>query len=422
MKRRSTVITRQPQGDRLSAPPSGREPRAPASTLDEAFSRTARRHPRRIAVQDGWNQLTYARTEQQAVRLAAALVRGGVQLGEPLVVHCGDHRQALIAQLGVLKAGAVCVPHTGLAGGLADTVRATGARAVLCSRSTYDRTVRDVPSLALDDPLTWRKIAAAPTEPALPRSVPEGGAHLFLDGSRRELLVEHRAWLCSAADRSRRVGAPTATVAIGQEPMSRVALAAMWWAFGSGATLHTAPWQHDPRWPLSGARDSVAVLPSDAYDPRSGSTRDQDGPRAVVLIGAPCSRDLAARHFEARPRTRLWSEFAPTDGSLPWTAREIHARDTARPYEPGAGSPVPPIRLRITGPHGESLPRGAVGEIVGTGPSCLPEDVQDSGWRGRWASDHTLDITGRPPPHLSAPYPSPARTVPSDGIPPTKAV
>ncbi|MFG2292987.1 AMP-binding protein [Streptomyces sp. NPDC048603] len=414
------MITQQPAVRRNSRPAGVPEQERPALTLDQVFSRIARSHPARVAVQEGRHRLTYDRAERQAVRLASALARGGVQLGDPLIVHCGNHRQALVAQLAVLKAGAVCVPPPDRPGGLAALAGATGARAVLCSRATYDRAVRGIPSLALDDLLTWRKISAAPEEPALPRSSPEGGAYLLPDGDRRVArLVDHRSWLRSAADRSRRVVSPAGTVTTGREPMSRVALAATWWAVSSGATLHTAPWDpDDDLWPLTGSWDSAAILtpgdyaalqdagPASRPGPRSGvgtttgtgrAARAGSGCGTVVLIGEPCSRELAARHFAARPGTRLWSEFAPTDGALPWTAHEITARDARSPYEPGAGNPVPPVRLRIAGPGGETLPRGAHGEIVAMGPPWFPEDVQYSGWHGCWTPDHTLEITARPP-------------------------
>ncbi|WP_409473588.1 AMP-binding protein [Streptomyces sp. HC307] len=396
-----TTQQRKRQGRTL--PPGHGQPPA-ALTLDQVFAHTAHRHPSRVAIQDGWHRLTYAQAERQAVRLASALVLGGVQLGDPLVVHCENHRQALVAQLAVLKAGGVCVPTLSGPGGTAAAARDTGARAVLCSRSTYDRDVRGVPSLALDDPATWRKIASVPVEQALPRSSAEGGAHLLLDHRGPDRLIDHRSWLRSAADRSRRAGVPGGTVTIDQEPMSRPALAAMWWAFSCGTMLHTAPWSPDPEWPLMGAEDSVTVLTPDEYvrhldscppsGRRAGGTAV--GPGTVVLIGGPCTRELVSRHFAARPGTRLWSEFAPTDGAVPWTAHELFARDGGRPHEPGAGSPVPPVRLRVTGAGGETLPQGAVGAIVAIGPPWWPEDVQYSGWQGCWTPDHTLDITGGP--------------------------
>ncbi|WP_428936103.1 AMP-binding protein [Streptomyces sp. ACT015] len=441
------MTTRQQTRPAARAHPPGR-PTAP--TLDDVFAHTADRHPSRVAIQDGWHRLTYGRAEHRAATLASALVLGGVQLGDPLVVDCENHRQALVAQLAVLKAGGVCVAPLEGPGGAARAARRTGARALLCSRSTYDPGARGVPSLALDDPATWRKIAAVPPEPALPRSSPEGGAHLLLAADRPDRLIDHRSWLRSAADRSRRCGAPTGAVAVDEDPMSGPALAAMWWAFSHGTTLHTAPWTPDPGWPLDGAGDGVALLTPDAY------ARHLDGPRApapehgeerpsaadrlsaadrpsaadrstarppaadrpatrpaadhappaapatVVLIGRPCPRDLVARHFAVRPHTRLWSEFAPTDGAVPWTAHELLARDAGRAHEPGAGSPVPPVRLSVRGPGGRGLPPGESGAVVAVGPSWFPEDTQDSGWRGRWTPDHTLDITAPP---ATAPVP-----------------
>ncbi|MEV8307268.1 AMP-binding protein [Streptomyces flavidovirens] len=392
--------------------PAAREPGATALTLDQIFEATARRHPTRIAVQDGWNQLTYAQTDRQATRLASALVRGGVQLGDPLIVHCENHRHALVAQLAVLKAGGVCVsaPRTPYRGGLPAAARKSASRAVLCSRSTYDEEVRGIPSLALDDPVTWRKIASAPPEPTLPRSAPEGAAYLLLSGDPTATdhgrLIDHRSWIRSAADRSRRIGVAPQTVAIAEPPMSPAALAAMWWAFSRGATLHTAPWQDDERWPLTGGPDSAAVLTPDAYARHLAETpgvlpsrRSAVDPAAVVLIGGPSSRHIVARHFRTRPGTRLWAEFAPVDGSMPWTAQELFACDANRPYALGVGGPVPPMLLRLLGPAGETLPRERSGELVAIGPSGLLEDVHRSGWYGCWTPENTLDLTGRRRPY-----------------------
>ncbi|MDX3062209.1 MULTISPECIES: AMP-binding protein [Streptomyces] len=410
--RRGTVITH-PSTTSRPAELAGAHPAGGAPTLDQVFSATARRYPTRIAVQDGWNQLTYARTDRQAGRLASALVRGGVQLGDPLIVHCGNHRHALVAQLAVLKAGGVCVPapRTACRGGLPAAARQTMARAVLCSRSTYDEDVRGIPSLALDDPVTWRKIASAPAEPTLPRSTPEGAAYLLpgrgTDVTGDGRLVDHRSWLRSAADRSRRTGGAPPTVTIDEPPLSPVALAATWWACSTGGTLRTAPWQEDGTWPLTGGRESAAVLTPARYarglataapvrgtPPPRGSAA---GPGTVVLIGGPSSRDLVARHFRARPGTRLWAEFAPGGGAVPWTAQELHPHDAYRPYALGVGSPVPPVLLRVVGPGGAPLPHGRSGELVAIGPSGLPEDVHHSGWYGHWTPENTLDVTRRRP-------------------------
>jgi hypothetical protein len=122
-------------------------------------------------------------------------------------------------------------------------------------------------------------------------------------------------------------------------------------------------------------------------------------PAAVVLIGGPSSRDIVARHFHTRPGTRLWAEFAPAEGSVPWTAQELFASDADRPYALGVGGPVPPVLLRVLGPAGESLPRERSGELVAIGPSGLPEDVHRSGWYGYWTSENTLDLTGRRRPY-----------------------
>ncbi|NUR29659.1 MAG: AMP-binding protein, partial [Catenulispora sp.] len=76
-------------------------------TLDAMFARVAARRPDHTAVRVGTGRLTYRGAEQHARQLASLLVLGGVQLGDPVIVACADHRRALVAQLAVLKAGGV---------------------------------------------------------------------------------------------------------------------------------------------------------------------------------------------------------------------------------------------------------------------------------------------------------------------------
>ncbi|WP_199838399.1 AMP-binding protein, partial [Streptomyces scabiei] len=62
-------------------------------TLDALFTRAARRRPDAVAIQDARGELSFAKAELRATQLASVLIHAGVQLGDPVIIHCDDHQQ-----------------------------------------------------------------------------------------------------------------------------------------------------------------------------------------------------------------------------------------------------------------------------------------------------------------------------------------
>jgi non-ribosomal peptide synthetase component F len=390
------------------------QPNAPASrtadrTLDGAFAAAALRRPGAVAVQDEHGPLTYARADAHAGRLGSRLVRGGVQLGDPVIVHCADHRQSLVAQLAVLKAGGVCVPVPPATADsrLAAVAALTGASAVVCSAVTRDRWQR-LPVVVLDDPRTLRLTAAHHLERALPRSAPREAAHLLVSGAGRQVtgqLADHVAWRLALTGRSRAAGTPVRHVFVSGLPGTPHAVSALWWALSCGGTLHTLPAPGAPV-PVA-AQGSVVVSSPEEYAERVAELRMR--PRLVQLLGGAVSGELAARHFAALPATLLRAEFSPDGGSFPWTVRDFTAQDTALDDQV-IGGPAPDVRVRVTDREDHrSLPARHVGELCADGPA-LPFDTVHgpgpaahpavhpallrSGIAVRWRADGLLELAG----------------------------
>ncbi|SHM12693.1 AMP-binding protein [Actinacidiphila paucisporea] len=350
-------------------------------TLDAMFARVAARRPDHTAVRVGSGRLTYRGAEQRARQLASLLVLGGVQLGDPVIVSCVDHRRSLVAQLAVLKAGGVVVPVP--AGtpdaALRDIAALSGARTVLCGqahRAAWKGIQLVVP---MDDPATWQRAEAVRPDDSLPRSSPIDPAYLLLapgtdtvPGPTGE-LIDHRAWQLAAAARIQRVGAAEHGVEIRQPaPCGPVTLAAMWWAVASAGTLYCGP----PEGPLT--RSPVAVLTPQQYDRLL--VPGAAGPRTVVLVGDPCPAELAARHRALLPTSRLWAEFAPAGGALPWTALDLShpgepvATGSGRRRGLNVGGAVAGVRIQILDERGAALP-GGIGEVCAVGPALAFDRV-----------------------------------------------
>lgn len=413
---------------------------APADTLDAVFARTARHSPRAVAVREGPHELTYGRADMRASQLASALIGNGVQLGDPVLIHCPDHRRATVAQLAVLKAGGVCVPvppHTSRED-FRRLARLIGARVVVCGSSAVAGWMEFGRAVVLDEE-TWQRIGAMRVDRSLPRSGPLEGAHLFRtgeDGTGPDAqLTHHRAWLSALAARpGGSVMGPT-TVVAHEPPMGARSLSALWWAFATGGAFHAGLRPDEAAGPHVRRVNTAAVFSADEYAGFldgvagvagvTGVTGVAGGgmrqaPRVVVLMGGPCPPDLAERHFALLPTTRLWCEFTPVGGVLPWAVRRMKpdrtcagAPDTA-PAGPGAavwvnvGRPAPGVRVRVLGPEGLAVSRGGTGELCAAG-DALPcgiirataygpgsvdgSALRHSGRYGRVTEDGTVEVT-----------------------------
>ncbi|MFC8449587.1 AMP-binding protein [Kitasatospora sp. NPDC057223] len=385
-------------------------------TLDAVFTRAAHRRPGAIAVWDDAGRLTYGRAEIRATQLASALVRGGVQLGDPVIVHCDDHPQSVVAQLAVLKSGGVCVPvaHGASAAAAARIAALSGAQAVLCSASGRAVWPGGSPVIVLDDPEVRERLSGVRADPSLPRSGPLDAAYLLVDeeddAGAGGQLVDHLAWQHLLAARLREAGAADGAVAVRQPPTGPRTLSAMWWAFAGGGTLHHRSRDRDLVHGLGWARTTAAVFSPEEYRgvlAALADSPDRVGPRTVVLVGGPCPQDVLDLHFALLPRTSLRAEFTPS-GVMPWTVQEFPAAGATRVAPAGGfGSPVPNVQVEVLDREGCPLPPGRVGEVCATGPSlpfervgAFDADQPDLGllhrsdWLGRWRTDGTLELTG----------------------------
>ncbi|MFI2437514.1 AMP-binding protein [Streptomyces sp. NPDC018693] len=418
MRAAATLAKDGTEGITAAGAPAARRGALPAAqghggTLDGLFSLMARHRDTGVAVQDEGRSITYGAAERRAAQLATALLRTDVQLGDPVLLHCTDQVQFLVAQLAVLKLGAVCVPVP------RDADRATlercadvsGASLVLCGTALRARW--DLPALVLDDPRMWSRISPRRPEASLPHSSRTDAAHLLVehtDGTGH--LVDHRAWLFSLADRTRRIGPPDRAVAVGQQPGAPEALTGAWWAFGAGVTL-TSRRGATPVAPRPTDQETTAVLrPADYATALDGAVRGAPTRlRTVLLVGEPCPAELVQRHFEMLPRTRLLAEFAPLDGAMPWAAVD-HSADGVTSHAPSVvGGAVSRVRITIRDAEGRTLKDGRTGAIWASG-TALPFDrlgtrglptgdlpatgsLAESNYLGRWTEGGALEITGR---------------------------
>lgn len=82
----------------------------PALGIHQLFESQARRAPSAVAAADGRRVLSYAELDDQANRLASRLVGAGIRCGTTVGVCLPHSTELAVGLLGVLKAGAACLP------------------------------------------------------------------------------------------------------------------------------------------------------------------------------------------------------------------------------------------------------------------------------------------------------------------------
>ncbi|MDF2255732.1 AMP-binding protein [Streptantibioticus ferralitis] len=389
----------------------------PAISLDELVARWARQRPNRPAAVAGARTLTYAEADRQATLLASALIRNDVQHGEPVIVRTGDRLGTVIAHVAVLRAGAVCVPLP-VDRDPCEAVQLTRARLALCDTpSAAHRVPPGLRALSMDDLLEDGRTGAGGIDRSLPRSgftdcayaMVRLGEHGRIHGD----LIDHHAWVSATTARISRAGTPAERVLVDGPLCTPTALAGMWWALQSGGTVCLADTvAHGTADRLAQGGFTEALLDPEAY---VRALRLLDGarpPQCVVLTGGPCPPELVARHFGRLPATRLFVEYAPDGGPLPWAAAEVKPGDGEWPDARTGLLPTTNTQLHVVDEEGHPLGPGLVGEVCAdgmalpcdriagpAGPAPLPRfqegdgpAVHRSGRLARWRFDGTLEI------------------------------
>ncbi|MFK3979526.1 amino acid adenylation domain-containing protein [Micromonospora sp. NPDC050397] len=323
------------------------------------------------AVVDSMTSLTYGELDELTRRVATGLRRRGVVEGEPVVVRARLSGWAVVALLGVLRAGARYVPVDAAFPVERQrlTLRQSGAALALVEPGVEPMAGpwRAVDLGALVDSVQaagpgWRGPAAytyfTSGTTGEPKAVTVPTPALAYSTAARLAYYQGRVdgfLLCSSISFDSSVAGIFWTLASGgrlvipsDRPSNLVAVQ-------RAAARHHAT--H-----LLMVPSLYAVLLRSA-DPTCLASLD-----TVVVAGEVCPPALVARHFAVLPDTALHNEYGPTECTVWSTVHRCTAADGATSTVP-IGTPIPgttvSLRSRTTG---EPVPAGEVGEMWIGGP------------------------------------------------------
>ncbi|WP_308298743.1 non-ribosomal peptide synthetase [Streptomyces sp. GESEQ-35] len=404
-------------------------PYADNTTLHQMVQEQAARTPDAPAVLCGVEELTYSELDARANQLAHHLIARGV-CPEQLVPICVERGfDAVVAVLGVLKAGAVYVPlnHEYPVHQLEFMVADVDAPLVITHARLQDR-LGDTSAERLLIDQDWHEIAARPdTDPGVPAG-PESLAHvIFTSGSTgtpKGVMIEHRS-LCRIVDSDVFAGLGPGDVVAQPSNFSWDAFTFECWpALTSGAAMAvmdkevlldagtlkaalrrckvTMMWLTAPllRQHLQDCPDLLAGVTSVFY---GGEAIDR--PVVDALVDGPWAPE------------RLIHGYGPSEATVFTTCYRVD-RNTPRNGQIPIGRPVANTEVFVMDENGVLVPPGVPGELWVGGPGLargywnLPELTEErfvkhpfsddpqarvyrSGDVVRWRGDGQLEFVGR---------------------------
>ncbi|MFF2951680.1 amino acid adenylation domain-containing protein [Kitasatospora sp. NPDC057965] len=403
-------------------------PRAlPSATLPELFEAQVARTPERLAVLDAERELTYARLDAEANRLARLLIARGAGPERPVAVALARSAASVVAMLAVVKAGSVYLPVDPDYPARRIAFLLEDARPVLLltdGPSASALPPGEVPVLRLDGPEVAAELAGHPAtaltdaERSGPLSPANAAYVIYTSGSTgtpKGVVVTHTGIPGLVAAQAEGFGLDEdARVLQFASPSFDASVAERCDALLTGAALVVVPKEELlPGEPLTRTCERYGVtnvtLPPSvlAAVPEGGLPAGL----SLVVAGESCPAALADRWSAGR---RMVNAYGPTETTVCATLTgPLVTGDGAPPV----GRPIPGARVYVLDEDLRPVPPGVPGELFVAGAGLargylgrpgltarrfLPDPYGPPGERMyrtgdlvRWRADGQLDFLGR---------------------------
>jgi amino acid adenylation domain-containing protein len=350
---------------------------ADAVTLHGLAEAQADATPAATALSGDGRELSYGELEHAANTMAHRLIGCGVRRGSRVAIRLPRGIEAIVAQLGVLKAGAAYVPidPAAPAGWRDHVLDAADAAAVIGDPVPGRMHVpADVPGSA--EPVKRPDAASGPDDLAYV---------IFTSGSTgraKGVAVRHSAIVTSTLARTAFYPEPPGRFLLVSPLSFDSSLAGIWWTLTTGGILDLAPAAANTvpstvAEGLAGARGITHLLmtPSLYQVVLEGITAQVSGPKAVIVAGEACPQRLVTDHFRLVRGARLYNEYGPTEAAVWCAATELFPEHDQRPVP--IGRSVAGAEILVLGESGHVLPPGCPGELAIAGPGLADGYLKD---------------------------------------------
>ena len=358
---------------------------APLPCVHELFELQAQRAPDAIALVSDEAILSYAELERRTRRLALDLVARGVGHDTIVPIFAERSLEAIVAIFATFRAGAGYALID--AGFPAERVRyllddlAVGASSgrgklaplVLVEDAFCDRLPSGSAEAVSIARSAHREIPRE-TPPFAAVSDPNGPAYVIYTsgstGQPKGVVVSHKNLAHATAARDGFYPAPPSSYLLLSSIATDSAVAGIFWPIVTGGTLVIAPArleQNIQRLSALIAREQVShllCLPSlYALILELAETSALTSLEAVIVAGEACSAGVVERHVAALPRTALYNEYGPAEGTVWSTATALSPELVARAGCVPIGRPIAGVSAYVLDGHRRPVPIGIAGEL-----------------------------------------------------------
>ncbi|RKH35906.1 amino acid adenylation domain-containing protein [Corallococcus praedator] len=352
---------------------------APAHWVPDLLARWTRLAPEAPAVTSGTSVLTYGELTRQAEHLAHHLRGLGVGRESLVAVCIPRSAELVVAQLGILKAGAAFLSLDPGAppAYLEPLVQDAGARALVTTAALAGR-LSGLPVIVLDD-------LPPVSGPPLPSGSPSDLAYvLYTSGSTgkpKGVQIEHRsvASLLHRTALAEDLGPGKTMMAMASVSFD-VSVLEVWAALLNGAAVHFLP----PGWDVPGLarclidqRITHAVIPPVVLPRLVAEAPEAFAGLDRVVVGGDVFPVEAFHALKREGFTKVTNAYGPTEITIMASAFKLDDWQDTEATNAPIGRALFNAHLVVLDERGQVAPPGAVGEI------CIGGDGVARGYRHR---------------------------------------
>ena len=343
-------------------------------SIQELIEHQARKQPDHPAVIWKDESCSYREIDRKANQLARHLCHLGVNAGT-IVGLCAERSPAMIVGiLGILKAGGAYLPldPTYPQKRLAFMLKDTEAPIIVTQQMYTGRLPlrNNTKPVCLDT--HWDQIVQNSTEPI---SAPAGNPHLayviYTSGSTGQpkgVPITHKNLVHSTLERLSYYPEPVQRFLLLSSFAFDSSVAGIFWPLCQGGTLVL---------PQQGLEQDIVGLTSLIQQQAISHTlclptlynlllryANPDllaSLQTVIVAGEVCPPALVQAHYQGLPKTQLYNEYGPTEGTVWSTVYEVPAHINGRQIP--IGKPIPNMQAFILDAHFRPVPIGVTGEL-----------------------------------------------------------
>ncbi|MFJ2264641.1 non-ribosomal peptide synthase/polyketide synthase [Streptomyces sp. NPDC087844] len=412
----------------LRALGTGAETHTEERTVHTLFEEQAHRTPDAVAILQAGRHLTYGRLNTKANQLARRIKSLGVGCEDVVGVCLARGPEALVALLGIMKAGAAYLPLDAdqPVQRLRHMIESSGA-SLLLTQAAYAERLEVLPTPKLFIDTDWPTIATYDVESPRTGVAPQNLAYvIFTSGSTgtpKGVLVQHSSWSRELQEMGCRYGLTPADVTLQLASLTFDAAQEQLFAtlLHGGRLLLGGAEQWTPERVLREIREqavtSVDITPA-LWEMLLPGLAEQGtlGPdfRLLIMGGEAMPARTLAEWF-AHTSVPVYNVYGPTEATITSVAGLLP--QPVMSSVPPIGLPIAQTKVYVLDARSHPVPIGVPGELfIGGagvargygGRSALTAErfVADpfagdgsrmyrSGDRARWRSDGQLDFLGR---------------------------